>query len=76
MEMTITPIFFDVKVSNTHEVPTTIIRLENLIAKKDAEYPGGPSTQCVQRCPVTNRAGNSGSASGNFATLRMINSVQ
>ena len=43
MKMTITPIFFDVKMSNTHEVPTTIIRVGNLIAKKDAEYPGGPA---------------------------------
>jgi hypothetical protein len=55
------------------EAPRAIIRVEDLIAKKDAEYPVDPAHNAH---PVTTRAGNSGAPGfGNFATLR-INSVQ
>ena len=33
------------------EAPTTIIRVEDFIAKKDAEYPEDPGTQCMQPRP-------------------------
>jgi hypothetical protein len=46
------------------EAPTTMIRVEDLIAKKEAEYPEDPARDvcnCAQD-PVTTRAGNSGRA--------------
>ena len=45
------------------EAPTTIIRVEDLIAKKDAEYPKDPARNVCNGAedPVTTRAGNSGS---------------
>jgi hypothetical protein len=44
------------------EAPTTIIRVEDLIAKKDAEYPEDPARDVCNGAqdPVTTRAGNSG----------------
>jgi hypothetical protein len=43
METTISPIFYGVKAWILTEAPTTIIRVENLMAKKDAEYPEDPA---------------------------------
>jgi hypothetical protein len=54
------------------EAPTTKIRVEDLIAKKDAEYPEDPVRNVCNGAedPVTTRAGNSGCPGfGNFATL-------
>jgi hypothetical protein len=44
------------------EAPTTIIRVEDLIAKKDAEYPEDPAHNICNGAqdPVMTRAGNSG----------------
>jgi hypothetical protein len=44
------------------EAPTTIIRVEDLISKKDAEYPEDPACDVCNGAqdPVTTRAGNSG----------------
>src|SRR6267154_474378 len=45
------------------EAPTTIIRVKDLIAKKDAEYTKDPAHDVCNGAqdPVTTRAGNSGS---------------
>ena len=44
------------------EAPTTIIRVEDLIAKKDAEYPEDPARDVCNGAqdPVMTTAGNSG----------------
>jgi hypothetical protein len=62
------------------KAPTTIKRVENLIAKKDAEYPEDPARDVCNGAedPITTslRAENSASEFGNFATLRIISSAQ
>jgi hypothetical protein len=59
----ISVIFYDVKSRKLlTEAPTTIIRIKDLIAKKDIEYPEDPARNVCDGAqdPVATRAGNSG----------------
>ena len=60
--MTISPTSMTSKSELLTEARTTIIRIEDLITKKDAEYPKGPARDVCNGAqdPVTTRAGYSG----------------
>jgi hypothetical protein len=60
--LSISLVFYEVKSHTLTEAPTTIIGVENLIAKEDAKYPEHPARDVCSSAqdPVTTRAGNSG----------------
>jgi hypothetical protein len=58
------PIYYDTKILNTHGSASddTVIRVEGLMARKDAEYPEDPARKVCNGAedPVTTRARNLG----------------